>query len=294
MPGLGTCLRYVGCSLVVAACQLGSRAQEEEPPTIQRPPPRQPQLTFSPAFRYSPILDTLGGAALVDRQAQWATSRWRDMNVVKYGLGSGWNFNGLDSACNVSVQYGAYQLYLGAYRELFVFPYVRSNRVTATLEAQTVSAEVVSGGRMGGVVSFPFLGYVDDAGRVVLDTATLGATPGVADPTAPGLILLSHGSIRNSRTLPGIPSILAHEMVHLLTGHHHRDGSPEELYWSQVMNVYSEPGLTLPVWDGRSAPGTSAAAQDWRPERLTLVETTVGGWVLNQCAEARASSWLHQ
>lgn len=292
MPRLVRSLRYIACSLVFAACQLGSRAQEEAPPTIQAPPPRQSVLTFSPAFRYSPILDTLGGAALLDRQAEWANPRWRDVNVVKYGLGSGWNFNGLDSACSVAIQHGAYQLYQGAYRDRLVFPWVRSNLRTATYEAQTVSSEVNAG--FGGVVSFLFLGHLDNQDRVVTDSATLGATPGVTDPTAPGVILLSHYSIRNSRILRDIPTILAHEMVHLLTGHHHLDGSSEEQYWSQVMNVYSEHGLTLPVWDGHSAPGSAASTvQLWRPEGLTLVETTAGQLILNQCVEARGSTWLH-
>jgi hypothetical protein len=230
----------------------------------------------------------------LEAQRLFANDVYDARGVVFYQGGNGsWAFDSLGLACGISVPEPQ------NYDEFpddssVVFPYAMAvDRRTATPDDIDVSNAVVNPlAGIPAVVGYPFLGLLRDDGSVISDTSVYGAVPTVADPLgrAPGLILLSM-----SKTPPH-SMVLAHEMLHLLTGLEHCQGilPVESCNWEQVENIFTGIDERLPVWNGKTGSDARVSTpSQWQEADLSLITVTTSGSTYDQCTPTRGSPWTH-
>jgi hypothetical protein len=256
--------------------------------------PRQEKDPLSPPRFFSPrwvvgtqLTGTSFGGAL-DAQRAYADDEWNRFGVVHYGY-SGPTFLGLEAACGVAVpRYGVNELINGPLADFPTFPFYDLRR--ADLKSQTAVdfRNTYQNAATPVVAMFPVLGHYDQDGVIRDNPQTLGATPGVVDPYADGVIFLKYQT--------SYPMPLAHEMIHLLTGQKH-DESSRSLVWSintggfGILNLFSETFDSGWVWNGRYGSEAGVDYQAWRSSLLTLVSVDYSS-NYNQCTDARGSLWL--
>jgi hypothetical protein len=241
------------------------------------------------------VASELGNRAGVDydlvlrTQRDYAHGEWTLYAVVRYDGDGSPSFRGLDLACGVKINDAAAALFTDPYGAFRVFPYEDLRRDDrSSLDAREFKRAYVGGGTTPAVALFSLLGFYNASGDVVERRGTFGATPGVTDVLATGVIFLAFDSV----FVTGLPTPLGHEMIHLLTNTSHAAGDARAEAWYRVLNLFSQPGETLPLWNGRQGSEARVSDQTFRPDLLTLVSVRYLGVDQDQCVTARSSQWL--
>jgi hypothetical protein len=64
--------------------------------------------------------------------------------------------------------------------------------------------------------------------------------------------------------------------------------------WFELLNLFSEIGSNLPVWNGYPPPDDAVYNRPtgWDPSLLTLISVVSGAAEYDQCTMSRGSRWL--
>ncbi len=225
----------------------------------------------------------LNGA--IEAQREYASATWARAGVVRYEIGP--RFLAHDLACGVELGLVALEFPIDTLTGFNVFPDLDDRRDSLISQEAIQFRTQYQLGNTPVVGVFPWLGRYDALGALRRDPDALGSTPGVLDTRAQGVIILAYDAIGQG----GYRHVLAHEMVHLLTGRAHE--GPAFVAWDAFLTVFSRRFATnKPVWNGRSGSEAGIMYRDWSETLLTLASVKDGSFVYDQCAEGRSSSWL--
>jgi hypothetical protein len=252
---------------------------------------RTPTKTFAPNYLVGEALSYgFDYDGVLAARRGYAHDVWRRYGIVRYSA-DGPTFLGLALACDVDVPAGVNVVITGDLASFSIFPYADVRRGTGISQTAIDFRYTYQLGNTPVVALFPRLGFYNSAGEIMADDP-IGATPGVQDPLADGVIFLAYELIDGALNGYDDPTTLSHEMVHLLTDVPHTGGSLANAAWYNVLNVFSHRGETRPVWNGQPGSAAAVSEQSWRTDLLTLVSVAYLGSEYDPCAMSGASPWL--